>query len=326
MTVQQDAAPAPDLRLTAGIYAALQARDPAQLEFHQTAREVLESLDPMRARHPEYVRHRILERLCEPERQLVFRVFLGFEQIFKNALTGLPIGGGKGGAYFDPRGRSDSEIMRFWQSFMTVASRPVQAHHQPLRVRVLTGKGLAWGGSHVRTEATGYGTVTEDAPTRRESRRDVRLRRLCRRQGGHRRRLVKEFWARYVEGGSVWDVPCSVTLPCATQNELDGKAARTLLAGGVVAVAEGANMPTTPQAVRLLQEAGVAFGPGKAANAGGVATSALEMRQNATRDAWSFEDTDRRLAAIMAGIPTACLATAQEYGAHERPEPPIGTR
>jgi glutamate dehydrogenase (NADP+) len=121
--------------------------------------------------------------------------------------------------------------------------------------------------------------------------------------------------ARYVEGGSVWDVPCSVALPCATQNELDENAARTLLAGGVVAVAEGANMPTTPQAVRLLQESGVAFGPGKAVNAGGVATSALEMRQNATRDAWTFEDTDRRLAAIMADIHTTCRTTAEEYGA-----------
>ncbi|TPQ22325.1 NADP-specific glutamate dehydrogenase [Streptomyces sporangiiformans] len=427
MTVQHT--PAEDLRLTAGIHAALQARDPAQSEFHQAAREVLESLEPVLARHPEYTRHRILERLCEPERQLVFRVpwvddagqvrvnrgfrvefnsalgpykgglrfhpsvdlgivkFLGFEQIFKNALTGLPIGGGKGGSDFDPKGRSDGEVMRFCQSFMTELHRHLGEHTdvpagdigvgtreigylfgQYKRITnryesgVLTGKGLSWGGSHVRTEATGYGTVYFVSEMLAERGQDLDGRQVVVSGSGNvaiyaaqkahelgarvvamsdsdgyvvdtagidvelvkdikevRRGRIKEYTqtvtrAQYIEGGSVWDVPCSIALPCATQNELDENAARTLLAGGVVAVAEGANMPTTPPAVRLLQEAGVAFGPGKAVNAGGVATSALEMRQNATRDAWSFEDTDRRLAAIMAAIHTTCRTTAEEYG------------
>ncbi|WP_336113319.1 NADP-specific glutamate dehydrogenase [Streptomyces sp. PTD9-10] len=421
--------PPADLRLTAEIYASVRARDPAQSEFHQAAREVLESLEPVLDRHPQYTRHRILERMCEPERQLIFRVpwvddadrvqvsrgfrvefnsalgpykgglrfhpsvnlgivkFLGFEQIFKNALTGLPIGGGKGGADFDPKGRSDGEIMRFCQSFMTELHRHLGEHTdvpagdigvgtreigylfgQYKRITnryesgVLTGKGLNWGGSHVRTEATGYGTVYFVSEMLAERGEDLDGRRVVVSGSGNvavyaaqkahelgakvvamsdsggyvvdetgidlqllkeikevRRARIKEYAqtmtrARYVEGGSVWDVPCSVALPCATQNELDENAARSLLAGGVVAVAEGANMPTTPGAVRLLQESGVAFGPGKAVNAGGVATSALEMRQNATRDAWTFEDTDRRLAAIMADIHTNCRATAEEYG------------
>jgi len=427
MTVQ--CTPSADLRLTADVYAAVLARDPAQFEFHQAAREVLESLEPVLDRHPEYARNRILERLCEPERQLVFRVpwvddagrvqvnrgfrvefnsalgpykgglrfhpsvnlgivkFLGFEQIFKNALTGLPIGGGKGGSDFDPKGRSDGEIMRFCQSFMTELHRHLGENTdvpagdigvggreigylfgQYKRITnryesgVLTGKGLNWGGSHVRTEATGYGTVYFVSEMLAETGQDLDGRRVVVSGSGNvaiyaarkaqelgatvvamsdsdgyvvdeagidvelvrqtkevRRARIKEYAqtmtrARYVEGGSIWDVPCSVALPCATQNELDENAAKTLLAGGVMAVAEGANMPTTPQAVRLLQESGVAFGPGKAVNAGGVATSALEMRQNATRDAWTFEDTDRRLAAIMAGIHTTCRTTAEEYG------------
>ncbi|KAB1144228.1 NADP-specific glutamate dehydrogenase [Streptomyces luteolifulvus] len=428
MTVQH--VPAADLSLTAGVYAAVQARDPAQSEFHQAAREVLESLEPVLARRPEYTRHHVLERLCEPERQLVFRVpwvddagqvrvnrgfrvefnsalgpykgglrfhpsvdlgivkFLGFEQIFKNALTSLPLGGGKGGADFDPKDCSDGEVMRFCQSFMTELHRHLGEHTdvpagdigvgtreigylfgQYKRITnryeagVLTGKGLNWGGSHVRTEATGYGTVYFVSAMLAERGQDLYGMRVVVSGSGNvavhaaqkaqelgakvvamsdsggyvvdesgidvelvkdikevRRGRIEEYArtatpARYVEGGCVWDVPCSVALPCATQNELDENAARSLLAGGVVAVAEGANMPTTPKAVRLLQEAGVAFGPGKAVNAGGVATSALEMRQNATRDAWTFEDTDRRLAAIMTGIHTTCLATAEEYGA-----------
>ncbi|MFJ3670541.1 NADP-specific glutamate dehydrogenase [Streptomyces sp. NPDC090106] len=422
--------PAAELRLTADVFADVQARDPGQSEFHQAAREVLESLEPVLARHPHYARHRVLERLCEPERQLLFRVpwvddagrvrvnrgfrvefnsalgpykgglrfhpsvnlgivkFLGFEQIFKNALTGLAIGGGKGGSDFDPKGRSDGEIMRFCQSFMTELHRHLGEHTdvpagdigvggreigflfgQYKRITnryesgVLTGKGLGWGGSHVRTEATGYGTVYFVSAMLAERGQDLDGRRVVvsgsgnvavyaaqkaralgakvvalSDSGGHvvdeagidvdlvkeikevRRGRIKEYaeavpGARYVEGGSVWDVPCSVALPCATQNELDESAARALLAGGVVAVAEGANMPTTPEAVRLFQEAGVAFGPGKAVNAGGVATSALEMRQNASRDVWSFEETDRRLASIMADIHTTCRETAEEYGA-----------
>jgi glutamate dehydrogenase (NADP+) len=422
-------APAPELRLTAQVYADVVARDPAQPEFHQAVREVLESLEPVLARRPDYVRHRILERIVEPERQLMFRVpwvddqgevrvnrgyrvefnsalgpykgglrfhpsvdlgiikFLGFEQIFKNALTGLGIGGGKGGSDFDPKGRSDAEIMRFCQSFMTELYRHLGEHTdvpagdigvggreigylfgQYKRITnryetgVLTGKGLEWGGSLVRTEATGYGTVyfvSEMLATRGQ---DLLGHRVVVSGSGNvaiyaaqkaqelgatvvamsdsdgyvvdeagidvelikeiktvRRRRIKEYAdalgrARYVPGGSVWDVPCSVALPCATQNELDQDAARTLVANGVVAVAEGANMPTTPQAVRLLQEAGVAFGPGKAVNAGGVATSALEMRQNAGRDRWTFEETDRHLAGIMSGIHATCRTTAEEYG------------
>jgi glutamate dehydrogenase (NADP+) len=418
------------LRLTGGVYAAVEARDPGQPEFHQTVREVLESLEPVLARNPEYLRSRVLERLCEPERQLVFRVpwvddtgqvqvnrgfrvefnsalgpykgglrfhpsvslgivkFLGFEQIFKNALTGLPIGGAKGGSDFDPKGRSDGEVMRFCQSFMTELYRHLGEHTdvpagdigvggreigylfgQYKRITnryesgVLTGKGLNWGGSHVRTEATGYGTVyflsqmlaqrgqdidglravvsgsgnvaihaaqkvhelggrviamsdsdgyvVDEAGIDVELVKDVKLR---------RRDRIKEYAntlsrARYIQGGSIWDVPCAVALPCATHNELDEDAAHTLLGGGVVAVAEGANMPTTPQAVRLFQQSGVAFAPGKAANAGGVATSALEMQQNASRDSWHFDYTDQRLAAIMTDIHTICRSTAEDYAA-----------
>ncbi|MDT0438309.1 NADP-specific glutamate dehydrogenase [Streptomyces sp. NPDC005840] len=422
--------PSGELRLTADVFAALVARDPGQDVFHQAALEVLESLEPVLARRSDYVAHRVLERLCEPERQLLFRVpwvddagqvrvnrgfrvefnsalgpykgglrfhpsvnlgivkFLGFEQIFKNALTGLSIGGGKGGSDFDPKGRSDAEIMRFCQSFMTELHRHLGENTdvpagdigvggreigylfgQYKRITnryesgVLTGKGLNWGGSHVRTEATGYGTVYFVAEMLAARGLDLDGRRVVISGSGNvavhaarkarelgatvvalsdsggyvvdedgvdvdlvreikeiRRGRIKEYTqarpgARYVEGGSVWDVPCTVALPCATQNELDEPAARTLLGHGVVAVAEGANMPTTPRAVRLLHEAGVAFGPGKAANAGGVATSALEMRQNASREAWTFEETDRRLAAIMSGIHSTCRATAEEFGA-----------
>ncbi|WP_127355372.1 NADP-specific glutamate dehydrogenase [Actinacidiphila soli] len=428
MTVQ--CGQAEGLRLTGGVYAAVEARDPGQPEFHQAVREVLESLEPVLARNPEYLRSRVLERLCEPERQLVFRVpwvddtgqvqvnrgfrvefnsalgpykgglrfhpsvslgivkFLGFEQIFKNALTGLPIGGAKGGSDFDPKGRSDGEVMRFCQSFMTELYRHLGEHTdvpagdigvggreigylfgQYKRITnryesgVLTGKGLGWGGSHVRTEATGYGTVyfvsqmlaqrgqgldglravvsgsgnvaihaaqkvhelggrviamsdsdgyvVDEAGIDVELVKDVKLR---------RRGRIKEYAntlsrARYIQGGSIWDVPCAVALPCATHNELDEDAAHTLLTGGVVAVAEGANMPTTPQAVRLFQQSGIAFAPGKAANAGGVATSALEMQQNASRDSWHFDYTDQRLAAIMTDIHTICRTTAEEYAA-----------
>lgn len=428
MTVRHTSAV--ELRLTADVYEAVQSRDPAQAEFHQATREVLESLEPVLARRPDYVRHRVLERMCEPERQLIFRVpwvddaghvqvnrgfrvefnsalgpykgglrfhpsvnlgivkFLGFEQIFKNALTGLGIGGGKGGSDFDPKGRSDGEIMRFCQSFMTELYRHLGEHTdvpagdigvgtreigylfgQYKRITnryesgVLTGKGLGWGGSLVRTEATGYGTVYFVSEMLAERGQDLDGRRVVvsgsgnvavyaaqkvRELGGRvvamsdssgyivddngidielvrdikevRRGRIKEYGqavphARYVEGGSVWDVPCTVALPCATQNELDEDGARALLGHGVVAVAEGANMPTTPGAVRMLQEAGVAFGPGKAVNAGGVATSALEMQQNASRTSWTFEDTDRRLAGIMAGIHRTCRETAEEYGA-----------
>ncbi|MFI2704429.1 NADP-specific glutamate dehydrogenase [Cellulosimicrobium composti] len=412
------------------VYDEVLRRNPGEAEFHQAVREVFDSLGPVLRKHPRYVEAAVLERVCEPERQIIFRVpwvddsgrvqinrgfrvefnsalgpykgglrfhpsvylgivkFLGFEQIFKNSLTGMPIGGGKGGSDFDPRGRSDGEVMRFCQSFMTELYRHIGEHTdvpagdigvggreigylfgQYKRITnryesgVLTGKGISWGGSLVRTEATGYGTVLFAQNMLATRGQDLEGRRVvvsgsgnvatyatakAQELGAHvvafsdssgyvvdeagvdldLLRQVKEVergrvadyaarrpGARVVTDGSIWDVPCDVALPCATQNELDEGAAKQLVANGVVAVAEGANMPTTPAAVALLQDAGVLFAPGKAANAGGVATSALEMQQNASRDAWSFEYTEDRLAQIMAGIHDRCVETADEYGA-----------
>jgi len=314
--------------------------------------------------------------------------FLGFEQIFKNALTGMPIGGGKGGSDFDPKGRSDSEVMRFCQSFMTELYRhlgeytDVPAGDTGVGMRelgylfgqykritnryesgTLTGKGIDWGGALVRTEATGYGTVffvEEMLKARGESLdgRDcivsgsgnvaIYAIEKVHQLGGRvvacsdsdgvvhdpkgidvdllkqvkevERRRVSDYAQRrgdatFLPGGNLWDLPCDVALPCATQNELNGRDAAALIRGGCTAVAEGANMPCTPDAVRAFREAGVAFGPGKAANAGGVATSALEMQQNASRDRWTFEHTEARLGEIMANIHELCFATAEEYGA-----------
>jgi len=405
------------------------ARNAGESEFHQAVHEVFDSLGPVLAKHPEYVDAAVLERLCEPERQIIFRVpwvddsgavqinrgfrvefnsalgpykgglrfhpsvylgivkFLGFEQVFKNALTGMPIGGGKGGSDFDPRGRSDGEVMRFCQSFMTELYRHLGEHTdvpagdigvgareigflfgQYKRITnryesgVLTGKGLTWGGSLVRKEATGYGAVMfadrmlahtgESFDGRRvvvsgagnvaihaiekaqqlgahvvafsdssgyvldERGVDLDLLRQVREVERERVSVYAERrGAVYVPGRRVWEVGAEVALPCATQNELDDDDARALIASGVRVVAEGANMPTTPKAVALLQDAGVLFAPGKAANAGGVATSALEMQQNASRDSWSFEHTEARLAEIMRDIHDRCLATADEYGA-----------
>ena len=406
------------------------ARSPGEAEFHQAITEVFESLGPVHDRHPEFLEAAILERLCEPERQIIFRVpwtddegrvqinrgfrvefnsalgpykgglrfhpsvnlgivkFLGFEQIFKNALTGMPIGGGKGGSDFDPRGRSDAEVMRFCQSFMTELYRHIGEYTdvpagdigvggreigylfgQYKRITnryesgVLTGKGISWGGSLVRPEATGFGTViftNEMLKTRGLSfdgqrvvvsgSGNVAIHAIAKAQdlgatvvacsdsSGYivdeagidvpllreikevQRGRLKEYAARtpgakYFDGGSVWDAGATVALPCATQNELDGAAAAALVSGGVLAVGEGANMPSTPDAVSVFQQAGVLFGPGKAANAGGVATSALEMQQNASRESWSFEHTEQRLTEIMVGIHDVCAATAEEYGA-----------
>jgi glutamate dehydrogenase (NADP+) len=408
----------------------VERRNPDEPEFQQAVLEVLDSLSPALSRHPEYARERILERLCEPERQIVFRVpwrddqghvhvnrgfrvefnsalgpykgglrfhpsvnlgvvkFLGFEQVFKNALTGMSIGGGKGGSDFDPKGRSDAEVERFCQSFMTELHRHLGEHtdvpagdigvgareigylfgqYRRLSNRweagVITGKGLDWGGSRVRTEATGYGNVLftqrmlERVGQTLDGQRVVvsgsgnvaiysvdKARQLgatvvaCSDSGGYvvdergidldLLKEVKEVererisvyaerrpGARYVEGGSVWDVPCTVALPSATQNELDADAARTLVDNGVKAVSEGANMPTTPEAVRVLRDAKVLFAPGKAANAGGVATSVLEMRQNARRASWSFEHTERELAEVMADVHDRCEEAAERYGA-----------
>jgi glutamate dehydrogenase (NADP+) len=408
----------------------VQRRNPGETEFHQAVREVVDSLGPVIEAHPEYADAAVLERLCEPERQIIFRVpwvddagriqvnrgfrveyssvlgpykgglrfhpsvylgivkFLGFEQVFKNALTGMPLGGGKGGSDFDPRGRSDAEVMRFCQSFMTELARHIGEYTdvpagdigvgsreigylfgQYKRITnryesgALTGKGVEWGGSLVRTEATGYGTVMfaqEMLRTRDRSMEGLRVVvsgsgnvalhavEKAQQLGAHvvacsdsqgavvdeagldlellkRVRLAERLPvsayaerrpdARYAAGARVWDVPAEVALPCATQNELSAADAKTLIAGGVLAVAEGANMPTTPEAVELFQAERVLFAPGKAANAGGVATSALEMQQNASRDAWSFEYTEQRLSDIMRGIHDRCAATAEEFGA-----------
>jgi glutamate dehydrogenase (NADP+) len=405
-------------------------RNAGEVEFHQAVREVLESLGPVVAKHPEYADHKIIQRICEPERQILFRVpwqddrgevhinrgmrvefnsalgpykgglrfhpsvnlgivkFLGFEQIFKNALTGMPIGGGKGGSDFDPKGRSDGEIMRFCQSFMTELYRHLGEYTdvpagdigvggreigylfgQYKRITnryesgVITGKGVHYGGALVRTEATGYGAVfflSEMLGARRSSvdGRDAlvsgsgnvalyaieKLQELgarvvaCSDSSGYVHdpagidlELVKELkerdrarisvyadrraGARFVPGGNIWEIPCALALPCATQNELSGRDAITLLRNGCIAVAEGANMPSTPDAVRAFTDAGIAFGPGKAANAGGVATSALEMQQNASRDSWSFEYTEQRLSEIMRNIHQLCSETADEFGA-----------
>jgi glutamate dehydrogenase (NADP+) len=410
------------------IYDDVVRTNPGEVEFHQAVREVLGSLGLVVAKHPEFLRRKIIQRICEPERQVIFRVpwqddqgevhinrafrvefnsalgpykgglrfhpsvnlgivkFLGFEQIFKNALTGLPIGGGKGGSDFDPRGRSDDEIMRFCQSFMTELYRHIGEYTdvpagdigvggreigylfgQYKRITnryesgVLTGKGTDWGGALVRTEATGYGTVffldemlkargqhldgleavvsgsgnvavyaiekltqlgarvvaCSDSDGVIHDPKGIDLELLKQVKEIERGRLTS-YAERRPEAthqrDGIWDIPCQVALPCATQNELSGRDAKTLVDNGCIAVAEGANMPTTSEGVRVFSEAGVAFGPGKAANAGGVATSALEMQQNASRDSWTFEHTERRLAEIMANIHETCFATAEEFG------------
>jgi glutamate dehydrogenase (NADP+) len=411
------------------VYADVLRRDPGEDEFHQAVYEVLASLPPVLVRHPEYAEARILQRLCEPERQVIFQVpweddrgdinvnrafrvefssalgpykgglrfhpsvylgivkFLGFEQIFKNSLTGMQIGGGKGGADFDPKGRSDREIMRFCQSFMTelyrhlgedtdipagdigVGTREIGylfGQYKRITNRyesgTLTGKGIGWGGAPVRTEATGYGCaifVQQMLAARGMSfdgRRVVvsgagnvaiytieKVAQLgglvvaCSDSSGYvvdeagidvellqhvkeveRRRLDAYAAARpgasFVRGGKVWEVPCQVAMPSATQNEITGDDAAEMVKNGCIAVGEGANMPTTPDGVQVFLDAGVAFAPGKAANAGGVATSALEMQQNAARDSWSFEESERRLEQIMRRIYDRCAGTADQYG------------
>ncbi len=406
------------------------ARNPGESEFHQAVYEVMQSLAPLAGERPEYAQWSILQRICEPERQIIFRVpwvtddgqveinrgfrvefnsalgpyqgglrvhpsvnlsiikFLGFEQTFKNALTGMPIGGGKGGSDFDPKGRSDNEVMRFCQSFMTELYRHLGEYTdvpagdigvggreigylfgQYKRITnryesgVLTGKGVSWGGSRARTEATGYGTVHfadamlgvrgEDFGGRTvvvSGSGNVAIYAVEKAQelgatviavsdssgylvdpGGIdlevlkdvkeiRRGRVSDYVdavgsrARVFTEGSVFDVPCDVALPCATQNEVDERQAKTLVDNGVTLVAEGANMPCTPAAVSVLRDAGVLFAPGKASNAGGVATSALEMQQNASRDAWDFETTAGRLEQIMYDIHDQCVSTAEEFG------------
>ncbi|MGZ8197224.1 MAG: NADP-specific glutamate dehydrogenase [Burkholderiales bacterium] len=412
------------------IYQEVKARNPGEDEFHQAVKEVLESLGPVLVKYPEFAEKKVIELICEPERQIIFRVpwqddrneihinrgfrvefnsamgpykgglrfhpsvylgiikFLGFEQLFKNALSDMPIGGGKGGSDFEPKGRSDNEIMRFCQSFMTELYRHLGEHTdvpagdigvggreigylfgQYKRITnryesgVLTGKGLGWGGSLVRKEATGYGAVyfmREMLKVRKDSlegktcvvsgsgnvaiytieklqelgakvvacsdsngvivhQRGIDLELVKRLKEVERRRIADyaSFHkdSRYVAGGNIWEIPCEVAMPSATQNELNGKDARTLLKNGCIGIAEGANMPCTPEAVRVFLDARIAFGPGKAANAGGVATSALEMQQNASRDSWTFEHTEQRLDDIMTRIHAATFETAEEFGA-----------
>lgn len=414
------------------VFSTVVHRSAGEAEFHQAVREVFESIGRVIAKRPYYLSEGLLERICEPERQIIFRVpwtddqgkvhvnrgfrvefnsalgpykgglrfhpsvnlgiikFLGFEQIFKNALTGMPIGGGKGGSDFDPKGRSDAEIMRFCQSFMTELYRHLGEHTdvpagdigvggrelgfmfgQYKRITnryeagVLTGKGIAWGGSLVRTEATGYGNtffVNEMLATRGQgfSGKKVvvsgsgnvaiytveKVHQLGGKviavsdSGGYivdndgvdlsllkdiknnRRERISQYAkerksAHFYSQGSIWSVPCDVAMPSATQNELTGRDAEILVKNGVLAVGEGANMPSTPEAIRIFTAANILFGPGKAANAGGVATSALEMQQNASRDSWTFEATEKRLEGIMRNIHASCSETAKEYGAPE---------
>ena len=409
------------------VFSSVQARSAGEPEFHQAVFEVLNSLEPVLAKHPEYQKMGILERLTEPERQVIFRVpwiddhgdvhvnrgfrvqfnsaigpykgglrfhpsvnlsiikFLGFEQIFKNSLTSLPIGGGKGGADFDPKGKSEREVMTFCQSFMTELFRHIGAdtdvpagdigvggrevgymYGQYKRLKnvyegVLTGKGLTFGGSLARTEATGYGlvyftremlsdlgksfdgaTVTVSgsgnvaiyAAERAQSLgakvvtmsdssgwvydpEGIDLKAVKKIKEVDRGRISEYLNSRpkaeYHTSGSVWQVPCEVALPCATQNELQLEDAIKLVDNKCWIVAEGANMPSTLEAVEYLQQNGVYFGPSKAANAGGVAVSALEMSQNSARLSWSFDEVDKKLEDIMVNIHKQSAQLAEEY-------------
>ena len=369
----------------------LQRSSPAQGEFYQAAEEVLESLHLLLESDPRYIQQGVVERMVEPERQILFRVawmdddgcvrvnkgyrvqfnsalgpykgglrfhpsvtagvikFLGFEQIFKNALTGLSIGGAKGGADFDPKGRSDSEVMRFCQSFMTelhryigpavdvpagdigVGAREIgylYGYYQRLTGRfegALTGKGLNWGGSLGRKEATGYGCVYFAEHMLNELALGLQgttclvsgagnvaiytIEKLIQ-LGAHPVSCSDSTGTLY---HAVWRYSAGVAFPCATQNELTEADAQALLANGVRCVSEGANMPSTADAVRCFLDAGIAYGPGKAANAGGVATSQLEMQQNAGLTQWSMPQVEERLREVMAGIYRLCRDTAQEF-------------
>ena len=408
-------------------------KNPAQPEFHQAVKEVLESLRVViEANEEAYRKDALLERLVTPERQILFRVpwvddkgqvhvnnafrvqfnsaigpykgglrlhpsvnlgiikFLGFEQIFKNSLTGLPIGGGKGGSDFDPKGKSDREIMAFCQSFMTELYRHIGAdtdvpagdigtgareigymYGQYKRIKglyegVLTGKGLSYGGSLARTEATGYGLLYFTEEMLKSNGKDIAGKTIAVSGAGNvaiyaiqkaeqlgakvvtcsdstgwiydpegidvallkeikevkRARLTEyaaarksaEYHDKKAEGTNQWSVKVDIALPCATQNELSLEDAKTLVANGCFAVAEGANMPTTIEATEYLQKNGVLFAPGKASNAGGVATSALEMSQNSERLSWTFEEVDSKLKGIMVNIFHNLDDAAKKYG------------
>ncbi len=404
-------------------------RNPNEPEFHQAITEVLESLEPVAEKHPEWVEAGIFDRIVEPERQIMFRVawvddnnkvqvnrgyrvqynsaigpykgglrfhpsvnlgiikFLGFEQIFKNSLTGLPIGGGKGGSDFDPKGKSDAEVMRFCQSFMTelyrhigentdvpagdigVGAREIgYLYGQYKRIRndftgVLTGKGIPWGGSLARKEATGFGLCYFMDEALRDNGSSFEGKTVLVSGSGNvatyaaqkatelgakvvamsdsngyiydkngidlaaikqikevERKRIKEYInihpdAVYTEGcRNIWTIPCDIALPCATQNEIDAESAKILLANGCKAVGEGANMPSTAEAIEIFQASGILFAPAKAANAGGVATSALEMSQNSMRYSWTFEEVDAKLKQIMVNIYRNASKAAEAYG------------
>ncbi|MEW7859689.1 NADP-specific glutamate dehydrogenase [Pseudomonas chlororaphis] len=410
--------------------ARLKKRDPDQPEFHQAVEEVLRSLWPFLEANPHYLTSGILERICEPERAVVFRVswvddqgkvqvnrgfriqmnsaigpykgglrfhpsvnlgvlkFLAFEQTFKNSLTSLPMGGGKGGSDFDPKGKSDAEVMRFCQAFMSELYRHIGSdvdvpagdigvgareigflfgQYKRLSnqfTSVLTGKGMSYGGSLIRPEATGFGCVyfAEEMLKRRDERVEgkrvaisgsgnvaqyaarkvmdlggkvislsdsegtlyceaglteeqwqavLELKNVKR---GRISELAKRFNLEFLAGQHPWALSCDIALPCATQNELDAESARTLLRNGCMCVAEGANMPTTLEAVDIFIEAGILFAPGKASNAGGVAVSGLEMSQNAMRLLWSAGEVDSKLHGIMQSIHHACVHYGEENG------------
>ena len=413
----------------AEIYEDVKKRNPNEPEFHQAVIEVLESLEPVIEKHPEFIEKGIMARIVEPERIIKFRVpwvddngkvqvnrgfriqfnsaigpykgglrfhpsvyegiikFLGFEQIFKNSLTGLPIGGGKGGSDFDPHGKSDGEVMRFCQSFMTELCKYIGAdvdvpagdigvggreigfmYGQYKRITgkyegILTGKGLTYGGSLARTEATGFGlcyfteallndhkdsfkgktvvisgsgnvaiyanqkateygakvVAMSDSNGYIYDKKGIDLAYVKQLKEVERKRikeyLVKHPEAEYHEGcRGIWTVKCDIALPCATQNEIDKESAEILVKNGCKCVCEGANMPSTPEAIEVFQGNGVFFGPAKAANAGGVATSALEMCQNSARYSWTFEEVDSKLKGIMENIYKNISAAAKEYG------------
>ena len=414
------------------VYQSILDKDPLQKEFHQAAKEVLETLEPVIEKYPVFKEHKILERIVEPERIIQFRVpwkdrngeiqlnrgyriqynsaigpykggfrfhptvylgllkFLGFEQTFKNSLTTLPMGGAKGGSDFDPKGKTDGEVENFCHSFMAemyrhigqftdvpagdigVGGREIGYMYAAYRkivnehgTGVLTGKGYGWGGSLIRPEATGYGDVyftqemlktkgenfkgkkvlvsgsgnvaqyaaqkvmqlggkvasfsdsdgavhIPDGLTEEQWKYVMELKNVKR---GRISEFAEKYNLEYVKGGKVWDFGGKIALPCATQNELDKKDAQKLIDSGVIAVGEGANMPTTLEATALLQESGVLFAPGKASNAGGVATSGLEMSQNSGRLFWSAEEVDQKLHGIMVSIHQNAYETAKEFGA-----------
>ena len=418
------------------LMAEVKAKNPAEPEFHQTVQEVCESLTLVFQRHPEYRKARILERILEPERVIMFRVpwqddqgnvqvnrgfriemnsaigpykgglrfhpsvnlgilkFLAFEQVFKNSLTTLPMGGGKGGSDFDPKGKSDSEVMRFCQSFMTELFRHIGPNTdvpagdigvggreigflfgQYKRLRneftgILTGKGLNWGGSLIRPEATGYGAVyfaEEMLKTRKETIKDkialvsgsgnvaqytveklldlgakpvtlsdsngfiydqagidreklafvLELKNVRR---GRIKEYADKFKTKYVpfdpklDYNPIWDIKAQCAFPSATQNEINAKDAANLLKNGVNVVCEGANMPSTLEATKMFLEKRILYGPAKAANAGGVATSGLEMSQNSLRMNWTREEVDAKLHDIMVKIHKNCFETAERFG------------